>query len=93
MSKKFKKRRIRPRGNCYYCQKQVFKTSTGRPGESLKHNEATIDHKLPLVRGGLNDLNNRVIACHQCNNTKGDMAEDEFRFYLNDKSKLSCGIK
>ena len=86
MSKKFKKRRIRPRGNCYYCQKQVFKTSTGRPGESLKHNEATIDQKLPLVRVGLNDLNNR-------NNTKGDMAEDEFRFYLNDKSKLSCGIK
>jgi len=33
--------------------------------------EATIDHVIPLHRGGLDNANNRVLACEPCNNRRG----------------------
>lgn len=38
----------------------------------------------PFARGGLNIPENKVMACHQCNNEKGDMNEKEFK----DKLKI-----
>jgi CRISPR/Cas system Type II protein with McrA/HNH and RuvC-like nuclease domain len=38
----------------------------------------TIDHVLPLVLGGDNDLRNLVLACYACNNRKGEMAYEEY---------------
>jgi hypothetical protein len=34
-------------------------------------NTSTIDHVIPLFRGGLDNANNRVLACHPCNNRRG----------------------
>ena len=34
---------------------------------------ATIDHVIPLVMGGRDEAANRVLACHCCNNLKGNM--------------------
>lgn len=37
---------------------------------------ATLDHRIPLHRGGLDNDNNRVLACQPCNNKRGhDMPE------------------
>jgi 5-methylcytosine-specific restriction endonuclease McrA len=36
-------------------------------------NLATLDHVVPISKGGgITDLNNVVIACWPCNNKKGD---------------------
>lgn len=44
----------------------------------------TIDHYIPLARGGTNWPDNLVIACVSCNCTKRDMLPDEFRRYRNE---------
>lgn len=46
-------------GVCYYCQK-TFKSS-----------ELTMDHVLPIIRGGKSNKKNCVTACKPCNNDKG----------------------
>ncbi len=33
---------------------------------------ATLDHKVPLSRGGLNNFNNYVLACYACNQARGN---------------------
>lgn len=32
----------------------------------------TVEHIIPLVRGGTNDLCNLALACYGCNNERGD---------------------
>jgi 5-methylcytosine-specific restriction endonuclease McrA len=39
---------------------------------------ATIDHRVPLSRGGTWKRNNLVIACQACNSAKGGMTEEEY---------------
>lgn len=39
---------------------------------------ATIDHVVPIARGGTNDLENLVLACSDCNTRKGTKAYSEF---------------
>ena len=45
-------------GICHYCQKQV-----------LSH-QLTLDHIVPLARGGRSVQNNIVPACQSCNQSK-----------------------
>jgi 5-methylcytosine-specific restriction endonuclease McrA len=45
---------------CYYCQ-------TG-----LGPDEATMDHVIPLTRGGKSTKANVVVACKPCNTSKKD---------------------
>lgn len=46
------------KNRCYYCGKKMDK-------------DATIDHVIPLSRGGSNSPENLVAACKSCNSTKG----------------------
>ena len=52
--------------NCYYC------------GCKLNNNQKTIDHKLPMSRGGKTIKDNLVVSCIDCNQDKDSMTEDEF---------------
>lgn len=45
---------------CYYCSKVLSKV------------ECTMDHVVPLVRGGRSTKGNIVVACKPCNNVKKD---------------------
>ena len=45
--------------NCYYC-KNNFETKI-----------LTIEHIIPLSKGGTNDLNNITLACKDCNQKQG----------------------
>lgn len=40
--------------------------------------KATIDHKLPLSRGGRNTQNNLWLVCQLCNSLKGNLTVEEF---------------
>jgi 5-methylcytosine-specific restriction endonuclease McrA len=56
-------------GICFYCPADI---SGG------KH---TIDHFIPLSRGGSNWPSNIRMACVNCNSMKGDMLPKEFLAY------------
>lgn len=45
---------------CYYCQKALAK------------DEVTMDHVVPMLRGGRSTKGNVVMACKPCNNEKKD---------------------
>ncbi|ADR18739.1 HNH endonuclease [Calditerrivibrio nitroreducens] len=58
------------RGVCYYCGKKV------PPGE------LTMDHIVPLSRGGKSTKGNIVPACKECNNKKKYLLPIEWEEYL-----------
>ena len=45
-------------GRCHYC------------GKTFKPSELTMDHIIPVARGGKSDRHNVVPCCKQCNNEK-----------------------
>jgi len=59
------KRRIAP-GVCHYC------------GKSVGAKALTMDHLVPLVRGGRSAKGNLVPACKDCNNAKKHKLAFEF---------------
>lgn len=54
---------------CYYC------------GCEIK-GKKTIDHKIPVIKGGTNDNKNLVLSCVHCNTQKNDKTEEEYREWL-----------
>ena len=60
------------RARCFYCGVRVWrKKQAGEP-------KGTIDHVIPLSKGGGNGKSNLVLACHACNQEKGSMMPGEF---------------
>ena len=58
------------RGRCYYC------------GGSFSQEALTMDHIVPLARGGKSTRGNVVPACKTCNNKKKYMLPIEWEEYL-----------
>lgn len=46
-------------------------------GKPLELSEITIDHIVPLSRGGSNEIDNYRILCYSCNQFKGDRLDEE----------------
>lgn len=46
-------------GNCYHCEKKYDKS------------QLTMDHLIPLARGGKSTKSNVVVSCKECNTKKG----------------------
>ena len=55
---------VRDRNICQYC---------GEPG----HNDLTIDHVIPISKGGKSTFDNCVASCFKCNSTKNDSLPSE----------------
>ena len=62
-------------GRCHWCD-EIF------PPEEL-----TMDHVIPLSRGGKASRNNLVPACKQCNSSKKYLLPIEWDQYLNRQEK------
>jgi 5-methylcytosine-specific restriction endonuclease McrA len=66
----------RQNGRCAYCGIPVFLP----PKHGKEDRRATLDHVVPLVRGGADSEANTVAACLACNNAKGGaMTAQAFR--------------
>lgn len=63
-------KRKRSRGICHYC------------GKKFPPSELTMDHLIPIVRGGRSEKANLVPACKECNSKKKHMLPMEWQEYL-----------
>ena len=63
-------KRKRSSGRCHYC------------GKAVPPRELTMDHLIPLVRGGRTTKGNLVPACKECNNKKKYLLPTEWDEYL-----------
>lgn len=57
---------IEQNGHCYFC------------AQTVRREDWTLEHLLPLVLGGTNAAENLKGTCSACNNAKGAMTEEEF---------------
>lgn len=57
-------------GTCYYCARVVA------------HRDLTMDHLVPLTRGGRSTKDNLVPCCKDCNNKKKSLLPIEWEHYL-----------
>lgn len=57
-------------GICYYCSK------------TFKANDLTMDHVVPLSRGGRSTKDNLVTSCKECNNRKKTLLPMEWEEYI-----------
>ena len=64
-------------GLCYYCGRKVGRT------------ELTMDHVVPLSRGGRSTKGNLVPACKDCNNRKKYLLPIEWKEYLESLAEKS----
>jgi 5-methylcytosine-specific restriction endonuclease McrA len=69
-------RRKLARGICFYCRR------------SFDTKDLTMDHVIPLSRGGKSTKGNVVPACKMCNNKKKQLLPLEWDLYL---KELTCG--
>jgi 5-methylcytosine-specific restriction endonuclease McrA len=69
------------KGECYYCRRPVFPK------------DLTMDHIVPLIRGGRSTRGNVVPACKDCNNRKKYLLPIEWEDYLRgfQKEHSPCG--
>ncbi|MCD6581920.1 MAG: HNH endonuclease [Desulfuromusa sp.] len=65
------------RGTCHYC------------GKSVPPKELTLDHIVPVARGGRSTKGNCVPACKDCNNQKKNLLPMEWDDYLQRLEKQS----
>lgn len=53
------------KGVCYHCE------------ESFSRESLTMDHLIPIVRGGASSKSNVVVSCKSCNSAKGHFTRAE----------------
>lgn len=75
--------RLLEAGGTYSSQdiKKLYELQKGRCWWNTKHKLDKgyhIDHRIPLVKGGSNDISNIVLACPHCNLSKRDKMPEEF---------------
>ena len=58
------------RGICHYC------------GRHFSPEQLTMDHIVPIIRGGRSTKNNVAVVCRECNNTKKYLLPMEWEEYL-----------
>lgn len=73
-------------GKCYYCACPV-RMHRHKDGQPAPDNMATLDHIIPLSKGGRAAASiNCVVACHRCNNERGDR---DARLFMLEKMGLA----
>lgn len=68
-------------GKCAYC------------GQHRNHKYMTLDHIIPLSKGGTDNLDNLQCTCKKCNSFKGDMLPHEFTKFVRCILKNSVRIE
>lgn len=71
----------RQNGLCAYC------------GQRRQLKRMTVDHIIPLSKGGTNDIDNLQCTCRKCNGLKEDMLPSEFTVFIQNMLENSMRIE
>lgn len=63
---------------CCYCD-VAMSFQRGTRGEGIAPNRATLEHVMPISRGGSHTFENTALACHRCNVSKNNKTVDEWK--------------
>lgn len=66
---------------CYYCN------------QSILIENRTIDHKIPIFRGGLHVKDNLVMSCQKCNSSKSIRTQEEYKNNVSIREIKKNGIQ
>lgn len=75
---------------CMYCGVDMDFMERGRKQAPTR---ATVEHIIPLSRGGSHTWENMAIACSKCNCTKRDKTPEEFAEYLASDSSMDLDAR
>jgi hypothetical protein len=59
--------------HCHYCHQMTYLNVS-----SKSKVRATLDHKIPLSKGGKDIATNSLLSCYKCNNIKSSMDYNDF---------------
>ena len=65
-------------GNCIYCWHPLSFDKNTKRGGRYYSNRFTVDHFIPRILGGGDELKNLVPACYKCNSMKGGLHPSEW---------------
>lgn len=74
---------------CCYCGIEMSFVRRPR-GAGIAHDRATLEHIVPISRGGTHTFDNTALACHRCNVSKNDKTLEEYEAW---KAGVSNGRK
>ena len=77
----------RDKGKCLNCKCKVT-----RYNGKLRPTDASIDHIMPLAKGGYHCWSNVQLLCHQCNSLKSDSLDDQAQMMLPRDNTPSGGV-
>lgn len=66
-------------------RKEVYRKSDGKCllcGKFIDYDDFTVDHIVPLAKGGTNDISNLQCTCKRCNSIKQDILPEELNEVL-----------
>lgn len=63
-------------GHCAYC------------GEEISLRKMQVDHIIPIIKGGTNDISNLRPSCRMCNFYKSTMHDERFRQQLGELTRM-----
>lgn len=67
---------------CAYCGKNIS-----------NREELTVDHKIPISRGGTTVESNLAISCYKCNGEKSDMTDEEYSVFKQKQRELCDSLE
>jgi 5-methylcytosine-specific restriction endonuclease McrA len=65
---------VRDGENCFFCNALLKRPFSKDEADKRIRVPATIEHFIPISKGGPNNLHNYVCACNTCNNEVGSMS-------------------
>ena len=68
---------------CVWCKKKLIRSSRGR-NQASSH-ALTVDHFMPVSRGGPNIRENMFLSCYRCNQQRGNLGATRFAHYCMSK--------